>query len=176
MLRDHGQSHKYFHDIEGYNGRLDSIQAGILHVKLPHLTKWTEQRQNRAADYNRLLADVEAVIVPFEPSWSRAVYHLYVIRTADREGMMEHLKSAGIATGTHYPIPLHLQKAYRSLNYTAGNFPVTERIAAEIISLPMFPQLSADQQARVADELSIFLHCDSYAVHSEEPAAVGDKK
>jgi dTDP-4-amino-4,6-dideoxygalactose transaminase len=85
------------------------------------------------------------------------VYHLYVIRTADREGMMEHLKSAGIGTGIHYPIPLHLQKAYAALNYGPGDFPVTERVAGEILSLPMFPQLTAQQQGRVAEEVAAFL-------------------
>src|ERR1019366_8247430 len=93
---------------------------------------------------------------PFEPSWSRAVDHLYVIRTSDREGMMNHLKKAGIGTGIHYPIPLHLQKAYAALNYRLGDFPVAERVAAEIVSLPMFPQLTADQQAGVAEEIVNF--------------------
>jgi dTDP-4-amino-4,6-dideoxygalactose transaminase/acetyltransferase-like isoleucine patch superfamily enzyme len=117
MLRDHGQSKKYYHDMEGYNGRLDAIQAGLLHVKLPHLAAWNAQRRDRAEDYRRLLADNEAISLPYEPSWSRAVYHLYVIRSRDREGMIDHLKGAGISTGIHYPIPLHLQKAYASLNY-----------------------------------------------------------
>jgi dTDP-4-amino-4,6-dideoxygalactose transaminase len=155
MLRDHGQAKKYYHDVEGYNGRLDAIQAGFLHAKLPHLKKWNTQRRERAAEYNRLLERNEAVSIPFEPSWSRAVYHLYVIRTNEREGMMDHLKKQGIATGIHYPIPLHLQKAYSSLNYHPGDFPVAELVAAEIVSLPMFPQLTAEQQVRVAEEISL---------------------
>ena len=115
MLRDHGQAKKYYHDIEGYNGRLDAIQAGLLHAKLTHLAKWNAQRRERAAEYNRLFAAADDVAVPpFEPSWSRAVYHLYVVRTGDRDGMMKHLMNAGIGTGIHYPIPLHLQKAYAS--------------------------------------------------------------
>ena len=93
MLRDHGQSKKYYHDVEGYNGRLDAIQAGFLHAKLAHLWKWNTQRRERAAGYNRLLATNDAVHCPYEPSWSRAVYHLYVIRTGDRDGMMDHLKN-----------------------------------------------------------------------------------
>jgi dTDP-4-amino-4,6-dideoxygalactose transaminase len=153
MLRDHGQAQKYYHDIEGYNGRLDAIQAGLLSAKLAHLAKWNTQRRDRAAEYNRLLARNEAIIIPYEPSWSRAVYHLYVIRTDDREEMMSHLKRAGIGTGIHYPIPLHLQKAYASLNYSLGDFPAAERAAAEILSLPMFPQLSAHQQVLVAEEI-----------------------
>lgn len=156
MLRDHGQVKKYFHDVEGYNGRLDSIQAGILHIKLPHLAKLNEQRRERALVYNRLLAVDQALSVPYEPSWSRAVYHLYVIRTNDREGFMNHLKEAGIGVGIHYPVPLHLQKAYISLNYNSGDFPITERVSTEIVSLPMFPHLEEAQQERVAKEILVF--------------------
>lgn len=156
MLRDHGQAKKYHHDMEGYNGRLDAIQAGLLHAKLTYLAKWNKQRRERAAEYNRLLASNEAVSLPYEPSWSRAVYHLYVIRADDRDGMMNHLKKAGIGTGIHYPIPLHLQRAYVSLNYCLEDFPVARQVAGEIVSLPMFPQLSADQQARVAEEILDF--------------------
>ena len=151
MLRDHGQAKKYYHDMEGYNGRLDAIQAGLLSVKLPHLAKWNKERRDRAVEYHRLLAGIDALTLPFEPSWSRAVYHLYVVRTGDREGMMNSLKQAGIGTGIHYPIPLHLQKAYAGLNYAPGDFPVAERLAEEILSLPMFPQLTDAQQVRVVD-------------------------
>jgi dTDP-4-amino-4,6-dideoxygalactose transaminase len=157
LLRDHGQVKKYYHDAVGYNGRMDAIQAGILLAKLPHLQDWNARRRHRAAEYRRLLAGVDAVRLPHEPSWSRAVYHLYVIRTAHRESVMSHLKSAGIDTALHYPIPLHLQRAYADLNYSRGDFPVSERVSAEIISLPMFPQLTAEQQARVAAEMEVFL-------------------
>ena len=168
MLRDHGQATKYYHDIEGYNGRLDAIQAGLLHVKLAHLAKWNAQRRERAAEYKRLLESADtALLPPYEPSWSRAVYHLYVVRSADREGLMDHLKKAGIGTGIHYPIPLHLQKAYGSLQYGQGNFPVAEKAAAEIVSLPMFPQLTAEQQARVVEEVVRFA---SVTVRSENDA------
>src|SRR5258708_1408610 len=127
MLRDHGQAKKYYHDLEGYNGRLDAIQAGLLHVKLAHLPKWNAQRRKRVVEYKRLLESADtAVVAPYEPSWSRAAYHHYVVRTADREGLMDHLKKAGIGTGIHYPIPLHLQKAYESMSYRVGDFPVTE--------------------------------------------------
>jgi dTDP-4-amino-4,6-dideoxygalactose transaminase len=155
-LRDHGQAKKYYHDVEGYNGRLDAIQAGLLQVKLPHLANWNAQRRERAAEYNRLLAPAGLVVTPYEPLWSHAVYHLYVIRTDDREGMMNHLKTMDIGTGIHYPIPLHLQKAYASMNYRRGDFPLSEKLAAEIISLPMFPQITAEQQARVAAEVLRF--------------------
>jgi dTDP-4-amino-4,6-dideoxygalactose transaminase len=157
MLRDHGQVKKYHHDVEGYNGRLDAIQAGLLHAKLAHLAKWNMQRRDRAAEYNRLLATNETLTLPYEPSWSRAVYHLYVIRTDDRDGMMSHLNKAGIGTGIHYPIPLHMQRAYVSLNYCLEDFPVARRIANEIVSLPMFPQLTVDQQGRVAEEVLAFV-------------------
>jgi dTDP-4-amino-4,6-dideoxygalactose transaminase len=156
MLRDHGQSRKYYHAIEGYNGRLDALQAGILHVKLGHLKAWNESRRTKAADYNRMLSKCDAVSLPWEPSWSRSVYHLFVIRTDDREGLMKHLKDAGIGSAIHYPVPLHLQKAYASLNYSNGDFPVTEAAATEIVSLPMYPQLTADQQAKVADQIIAF--------------------
>src|SRR3984957_5758580 len=115
MLRDHGQAKKYYHDIEGYNGRLDSIQTGILSVKLKHLAGWNEKRRERAAEYKGLFVKSGSEVrIPFEPSWSKAVYHLYVVRAADREAYMAHLSGAGIGTGIHYPIPLHLQKAYES--------------------------------------------------------------
>ena len=156
MMRDHGQSKKYYHDIEGCNGRLDAIQAGLLHVKLAHLGAWNAQRRERAVEYNRLLANNGAISLPFEPSWSRAVYHLYVIRTAERDALISHLKEAGIGTGIHYPIPLHLQKAYESKRYSAGDFPVATRVAEEIVSLPMYPQLQAHQQARVAEQIAAF--------------------
>jgi dTDP-4-amino-4,6-dideoxygalactose transaminase len=157
MLRDHGQAKKYYHDVEGYNGRLDAIQAGLLHAKLVHLAKWNAQRQERAAEYQRLFAAAdEAVVLPFEPAWSRSVYHLYVVRADDRDGLMNHLKKVGIGSGIHYPIPLHLQKAYAGLNYRLGDLPVAEKAAAEIVSLPMFPQLTAEQQARVAEEVLRF--------------------
>lgn len=158
MLRDHGQVKKYFHDLEGYNGRLDTIQAAILHAKLAHLEVWNKERRERAAEYNRLLSANQALSIPYEPSWSRAVYHLYVIRMSHRDEMINHFKGKGIGVGIHYPIPLHLQKAYVSMNYSPGDFPVAESAANEILSLPMFPQLTAAQQARVASELYAFTH------------------
>ena len=158
MLRDHGQAKKYYHDIEGYNGRLDALQAGLLHVKLNHLAKWNEQRRAHAAAYNRLFEQAGAAVrVPFEPSWSKAVYHLYVVRVADREGLMNFLKTAEIGTGIHYPIPLHLQKAYANLKYAKGDFPRAEKAAAEILSLPMFPNLTQEQQARVVGQVQRFV-------------------
>jgi dTDP-4-amino-4,6-dideoxygalactose transaminase len=161
MLRDHGQAKKYYHDIEGYNGRLDALQAGLLHAKLTHLAKWNAQRRERAAEYNRLFAAAgEVVAPPFEPSWSRAAYHLYVIRTEDRDGMGAHLKAAGIGTGIHYPIPLHMQKAYRALGYREGDFRVAEQVAAEILSLPMYPHLGRNEQECVVENVLNCLSLD----------------
>ena len=159
MVRDHGQAQKYYHDIEGYNGRLDAIQAAFLRIKLRHLDKWTEQRRTAARRYNELLqplADQSVVTVPYEPAWSQAVYHLYVICTKDRDALAAHLKATGIQTGLHYPVPLHRQKCYLGWGYRSGDFPVTERRASEILSLPMFPGLTSAQQERVAAEIDAF--------------------
>jgi dTDP-4-amino-4,6-dideoxygalactose transaminase len=154
MLRDHGQSRKYFHDLEGYNGRLDAVQAGVLAVKLPHLTKRNEQRRWRARGYDELLADTEGRVgVPYVPSWSRPVHHLYVVRIADRARLQTELAAAGIGTGIHYPVPLHLAKPYAALGFTVGDFPIAEQAAAEVLSLPMFPELSPQQQSRVVEAL-----------------------
>ena len=158
MLRDHGQAKKYSHDIEGYNGRLDSIQAGWLSVKLRHLAKWNESRRNLAHRYHELFADVkDVVILPLEASWTKGVYHLYVVRVQDREALHARLAEAGIGTGIHYPIPLHKQKAYLHLGYKTGDFPVTERVSREIVSLPMFPQLSHAQQDEVVIAVKEFV-------------------
>jgi dTDP-4-amino-4,6-dideoxygalactose transaminase len=157
MVRDHGQAKKYYHNVEGYNGRLDTIQAGILRIKLNHLAEWNAQRRERAAHYNQLFeTNPDSVIAPFEPSWSRGVYHLYVVRAKEREALMKYLNAAGIGTGIHYPIPLHLQTAYANLRYKEGDFPVCEKIASEIVSLPMFPHLSAAQQANVVNGITRF--------------------
>ena len=155
VIRDHGQAEKYYHDVEGYNGRLDAIQAGLLELKLKRLDEWNAQRRECAAIYGKLLAPLaDALVLPCEPSWSRAVYHLYVVRSSDREGLRASLAERNIGTAIHYPIPLHLQKAYRELRYKEGDFPVSEKVAPEILSLPMYPQLRPEQQRRVADAIS----------------------
>jgi dTDP-4-amino-4,6-dideoxygalactose transaminase len=151
MLRDHGQSKKYYHEIEGYNGRLDAMQAGFLTVKLRQLRKWNDQRRECAARYQELLESApEGIILPYEPAWSKAVYHLYVVRVQDRSQLQKYLGDNHIGTGIHYPVPLHLQNAYASLGYGEGSFPVTERVASEIVSLPMFPGLDESRQLAVA--------------------------
>jgi dTDP-4-amino-4,6-dideoxygalactose transaminase len=158
MLRDHGQSRKYYHEIEGYNGRLDAIQAGILRVKLRRLPRWTEQRREAAAFYGAALAQfAENIELPAEPSWRRDVYHLYVVRHADRQALQAHLAAANVGTAIHYPVPLHLQNAYNWLGYRSGAFPIAESAAARILSLPMYPQLRPEQQQRVADAIGDFV-------------------
>jgi len=157
MLRDHGQSKKYYHDIEGYNGRLDSLQAGILRIKLRHLARWNEQRRAAARIYDRLLEPLgESVVRPVEADYSRSVYHLYVVRTRSRNELQKQLSEAGIGTGIHYPIPIHLQTAYASRGWKRGEFPQTEASAEEILSLPMYAGLTADQQRQVAEVISQF--------------------
>jgi dTDP-4-amino-4,6-dideoxygalactose transaminase len=156
MLREHGQTKKYYHKIEGYNGRLDSLQAGLLSVKLRHLAEWNRQRQEAAARYHEMLSSADRVITPHCPTWSRPVHHLYVVRVADREGLQKHLADAKIDTGIHYPIPLHLQDAYKAFGFKNGDFPVTEKVALEILSLPMFPQLQPEAQSRVVQKIQEF--------------------
>jgi dTDP-4-amino-4,6-dideoxygalactose transaminase len=157
LLRDHGQSRKYYHDVEGYNGRLDAIQAGILQVKLRHLAEWNRQRREAAARYSELLEGISPdLTLPCEPSWSRSVYHLYVVRTTERGRLQNHLTRAGVGTGIHYPIPVHLQDAYRSMGFKQGDFPVAESVAAQVLSLPMFPGLTVAQQKRVVEEIACF--------------------
>ena len=149
MLRDHGQTEKYYHELEGYNGRLDAIQAGILRLKLDRLPEWNSQRREKAQSYRELLADIEGLVLPYEPAWARGVYHLYVVRVQERREVQERLIEGGVGTGIHYPIPLHQQNAYRHLEYRKGDFPVTEKVAPEILSLPMYPQLTSGEQESV---------------------------
>jgi len=157
MIRDHGQAKKYYHDLEGYNGRLDAIQAGILRIKLQQLPKWTEQRKHHARRYNELLASVDGVIAPNEPDWSHAVYHLYVIRTQNRDALQSFLSQRNISTGLHYPVPLHRQKAYETARCYNGSLAVSERAAQKILSLPMYPGLADKQQLYTTENIKEFL-------------------
>jgi len=143
-LRDHGRTTKYEHDEIGYGERLDGLQAAILLAKLPHLEDWTEARRSHARLYNELLADCD-VQTPFESPDVRHAYHLYVIRTSRRTAMLEHLQSKGIGAGIHYPIPLHRQPAYVKQGHGKLSLPVTERVTGEILSLPMYPELTREQ-------------------------------
>jgi len=193
MLRDHGQAKKYYHDVEGYNGRLDAIQCGILRIKLKHLPDWNEKRLHNASLYTQLLK-TEApqhrstsairtqhlslnthhsaltpqhvtrntepatcnIVVPFVPSWSKPVYHLYIIRAQNREDLQRYLSENGISTGLHYPIPLHLQNAYKNFDLVNGNYPITEKVSNEILSLPMFPNLTIEQIEYVSSKIKSF--------------------
>jgi dTDP-4-amino-4,6-dideoxygalactose transaminase len=172
MLRDHGQARKYYHETEGYNGRLDSIQAGILRIKLRNLTAWNERRRECACRYQGLLGSTrEGIKLPCEPSWAKAVYHLYVVRVQDRDRLQKQLAEAGIGTGIHYPIPLHLQAAYRRLGYRKGDFPVSEETAAEILSLPMYPGLVHEQQERVVQQVLDFVYGETSLGPASLPSA-----
>jgi dTDP-4-amino-4,6-dideoxygalactose transaminase len=158
QLRDHGQAEKYYHGMEGYNGRLDTIQAGILQTKLRFVSEWNTERRKRASMYQELLAEAsDQVILPQEPSWANAVYHLYVIRSEERDQLRTYLSEFNIGTGIHYPIPLHLQKAYSRLGYREGDFRVSERVVRQALSLPMYPQMRAEQQCEVADRIISFV-------------------
>jgi dTDP-4-amino-4,6-dideoxygalactose transaminase len=156
LLRDHGQSKKYYHEIEGFNGRLDAIQAGVLSAKLPYLPAWNARRRECAQKYRGLFTEHIGLKLPSSHAEMRPVYHLYVVRTERRDALICHLTDVGISTGIHYPIPLHLQKACRSQGYSRGDFPVCERVAATIVSLPMFPQLTDAQQLHIAREVMRF--------------------
>ena len=156
MLREHGQSKKYYHDIEGYNSRLDAIQAAFLRIKLRYLDDWNSRRRAAAVRYGQLLSGVPEVVLPYEAETSEAVYHLYVVRTGERDALAAHLKANDIQSGLHYPLPIHLQNCYRTWSYPNGSLPVTERVAGEILSLPMFPGLTEEEQQRVAGGIRTF--------------------
>lgn len=156
-LSNHGRADKYLHDEEGFNFRLDALQAAILRVKLRHLPAWTEARRKVAALYDARLAGNEQVVRPFVAPYAEPVYHLYVVRVPERDRILAGLRAQGIDAGIHYPVPLHLQPAYRYLGYEEGAFPVTERIATEILSLPIFPEMTADQVDRVVGTLESLL-------------------
>ena len=145
ILRDHGQVRKYFHSVVGWNCRMDGIQGAVLRIKLRYLEAGNQRRRTHAAYYDAALSEVEGIVTPAQSSRVRHVYHVYAIRVSDREEVMKRLADQGIATGIHYPVPVHLQEAYRSLGHERGAFPIAERCAAEFVSLPMFPELTAAQ-------------------------------
>ncbi|MCL5958576.1 MAG: DegT/DnrJ/EryC1/StrS family aminotransferase [Chloroflexi bacterium] len=151
VLRDHGRAGKYVHEVVGFNSRLDSLQAAVLRVKLSHLDDWNERRRSRAALYNDLLAGVPGVVTPFVAPNVEHVYHLYVIQVPERDRVQAALKQAGIETGIHYPIPLHEQPAYSNLKHMPDDFPVSHAIAPQILSLPMFAELTDEQIHYVVD-------------------------
>ena len=150
VLRDHGQSKKYHHTVVGWNGRMDGIQAAVLSVKLKRLAEGNEKRREHARRYGKFLADLDDIVLPKEVANRTHVFHIYAIRAARRDEMIRALAQNGISCGIHYPIPVHLQKAYSGLGLKRGSFPVAERCADEFISLPMFPELSPEQVDAVA--------------------------
>ncbi len=145
VLRDHGQVRKYRHDVIGWNCRMDGIQAAILSVKLPYLEGGNSLRRTHALQYNRAFDGLGEVVTPFEASYARHVYHVYAIRVEERDEVTRFLKERAIQCAVHYPVPIHLQKAYQHLGYVTGSLPISERIAREFISLPMFPELTEAQ-------------------------------
>lgn len=151
MLRDHGQVRKYHHKMVGWNCRMDGIQAAVLSVKLPHLERGNELRRAHALQYDQALARTEGIVTPRKAAYARHVYHIYAIRTQERDEVMRLLEEKEIGCGVHYPIPVHLQEAYRNLGYERGTLPVTEKAAEEFISLPMFPELTLTQITLVAE-------------------------
>ncbi len=155
MLRDHGRKDKYRHQMVGYGYRLDALQAAILGAKLPHLDGWNARRREIANRYTELLQGTR-LVTPYVPAHISAVYHLYVIRARNRDGLKEHLKARGIETGIHYPIPLHLQPVYEGLGYRKGDFPHAEQAAEDILSLPMFPELTEPQILQIVDAVIEF--------------------
>jgi dTDP-4-amino-4,6-dideoxygalactose transaminase len=155
LLRDHGRHTKYEHLVVGYGYRLDALQAAILDVKLKHLEEWNQQRREHADYYTELLSNLD-VVTPYEPPHLRGVYHLYVAATQKRDALLQHLRTREIEAGIHYPIPLHLQPVYQSLGYREGDFPHAERAAREVLSLPMYPELTREQMDRIVSEIQEF--------------------
>jgi len=163
-MRDHGQNRKYHHSKIGWNSRMDGIQGAVLQIKLRHLDKANNRRRAHAAHYNELLRDVEEIVLPVEAPYSRHVYHIYAIRVSDRDGLMKSFQEAGIGCGVHYPIPVHLQEAYRGLGHDEGDFPIAEQAANEFLSLPMYPELMPAQIERVAEQVKDFCRSGAVAV------------
>jgi dTDP-4-amino-4,6-dideoxygalactose transaminase len=160
VLRDHGQSRKYDHTLIGWNCRMDGIQAAVLSLKLRHLEQANLLRRQRASLYNQAFAGIDDVATPIEADYARHVYHIYAVRVQERDELRRFLEVKGIGCGVHYPIPIHLQEAWRNLGYSEGSFPIAENLAKQFLSLPMFPELAEEQIEYVA-------HCVSQAVSLE---------
>ncbi len=167
VLRDHGQARKYHHSCIGWNARMDGIQGAVLRLKLKHLPRFNEARRAHAAHYDRLLEGVPGVVRPQEAPYRRHIYHLYVVRVRQRDRVLQELAKRGVHCGIHYPVPIHLQEAYEWLGLPRGSYPVAERCADEFLSLPMYPELTADQVETVVRELQAVLHA------GHEPAPTG---
>ncbi len=150
VLREHGQTSKYYHSMIGWNCRMDGIQAAVLRIKLRHLERGNQARRSHAARYNRAFEGTDGIIAPHAAGFAQHVYHIYAIRVQERDELLQHLEREGIGCGVHYPVPIHLQDAYASLGHQRGSFPVSEATSAEFISLPMFPELTSAQIDAVA--------------------------
>lgn len=157
VLRDHGQAKKYFHSMIGWNARMDGFQGAVLSVKLKHLPAWNDARKRNARLYDELLADADDVITPVEVDRAGHVYHVYAIRTKDRDAIINYLAEKNVYCGIHYPMPIHLQNAYSFLGKGKGSFPVAEKCAEQLVSLPMFPELSEEQIEYVVRETKHFI-------------------
>jgi len=155
MLRDHGSKQKYYHEVVGGNFRMSALQAAILSIKLKHLEEWTEKKRSIAYLYNQLLSGIDSIVTPYELPYVKHVYHLYVVRILNksRDEVRRKLLEMKIQTGIHYPIPLHLQKAYEFLEYKEGVFPIAEKCAGQILSLPIYPELRNEEIEFVAEKL-----------------------
>jgi len=156
MLRDHGQAKKYYHAMIGWNARMDGFQGAILSVKLKHLPAWNEARRRNARRYDEMLGNTNGVVIPLESAQNKHVYHLYAIRVQNRDALIKALGEKDISCGIHYPIPLHMQDAYKALGLGKGSFPVVEKVSSEFVSLPMFPELGQEQIEFVVRELGSF--------------------
>lgn len=155
-LREYGSSSKYFFDELGLNSRLDTMQAAILNVKLKYLKKWNKKRKKLAENYNKLLSNLKQITTPYQNKNSSHVYHLYVIKTLSRDKLRHFLLNRNIQTGIHYPLPLHLQKSLKSLGYKKGDFPVAEKLSKQILSLPIYPELTFKQQTFIVESIKSF--------------------
>lgn len=156
MLRNHGRIEKYEHEMEGINSRLDEIQAAILRIKLKYLNRWNKARRENAKLYNTALKNLKEIKIPLPFPLAKPVYYVYTIRVKQRDELMEYLKQKGISTGVYYPVPLHLQKAYKNLGYKIGDFPETEKASEEVLSLPMYPELNRKQIKYIVNSIKAF--------------------
>jgi dTDP-4-amino-4,6-dideoxygalactose transaminase len=163
MLRDHGQSRKYYHALMGWNCRMDGIQGAVLSIKLRHLHEANSLRRKHALEYNQALAGIDGVLTPLEAKYARHVYHVYAIRVQERDAVLLRLQEKGVGCAVHYPVPIHLQDACRNLGYTRGAFPIAESLADEFVSLPMFPELTEEQIEYVARCVSEVVGVEAFA-------------
>jgi dTDP-4-amino-4,6-dideoxygalactose transaminase len=157
IMRDHGQPEKYRHDLVGWNDRMDGIQGAVLSVKLRHLESWNDSRRKAARLYGEYLGGIEGIALPEEAGYGMHVFHIFAVRARHRDDLLMHLSGKKIGCGIHYPVPIHLQKAYRFLGLGPGMFPVAEKSAGEVLSLPMFPELKPEEISRTAEEIRNFL-------------------